>query len=116
MMWAGRNGSWPAAREVFLRTYRNTCKLHEAVATREMLSHRFVTPDRAVQETRFADGTRVVVNFGEKPYTLTTGGRARVLSQNGFVVKGPRIEQAMELVDGEVVTTIEAGSFHYRGR
>jgi hypothetical protein len=55
------------------------------VATSEMLSHRFVTPDRAVQETRFANGTIVLVNFGEKPYTA---GR-RVLQQNGFLIKGP---------------------------
>jgi hypothetical protein len=85
MLWAGRNGSWPGDRETFLRTYRNVSKLHEAVATSEMLSHRFVTPDRAVQETRFANGTIVLVNFGEKPYTA---GR-RVLQQNGFLIKGP---------------------------
>jgi hypothetical protein len=116
MMWAGRNGSWPSAREVFLRTYRNTCKLHEAVATSEMLRHEFVTADRAVQATRFADGTRVLVNFGEKPYTARIDGQAHVLPQNGFVVKGPRIEQSMEMVDGQVVTTIRAGSYRYQGR
>jgi hypothetical protein len=106
MMWAGRNGSWPASREVFLRTYRNTCKLHEAIATKEMLSHDFVTPDRAVQQTRFADGTRVIVNFGDKPYPAAISGKTHVLPQNGFYVKGPRTEQSMELVNGEVVTTI----------
>jgi hypothetical protein len=106
MMWAGRSGSWPAAREVFLRTYRNVCKLHEAVATSEMLSHAFVTQDRAVQETRFADGTRVLVNFGEQPYTAKIGGRTHVLPQNGYWVKGPRIEQSMELVNGAVVSSV----------
>jgi hypothetical protein len=116
MMWAGRNGSWPAEREVFLRTYRNTCKLHEAVAASEMLSHAFVTPDRAVQETRFADGTRVVVNFGEKPYSASIGGRVHVLPQNGWVAQGPRIEQSMEVVNGQAVTRIQAGSYHYDGR
>ncbi len=113
LMWAGRNGSWPAARDVFLSTYRKTCKLNEAVAASEMLSHRFVTADRNVQETRFADGTRVVVNFGEQPYTVRMGGRAHVLPQNGFAVKGPRIEESMELVNGRVRTTIRAGSYHY---
>jgi hypothetical protein len=116
MMWAGPNGSWPSAREVFLRTYRNTCKLHEAIAASEMLSHEFVTPDRAVQQTRFADGTRVLVNFGEKPYTARIGGRVHVLPPNGFVAKGPRIEQSMDLVNGQVVTTIQAGSYRYQGR
>ena len=106
MLYAEPRGSWKLAREVFLRTYRNTSKLHEAVATSEMLSHEFVTADRAVQETRFADGTRVVVNFGEKPYTAKLGGRAYVLPQNGFVAKGPRIEQSMELIDGKAVTNV----------
>jgi hypothetical protein len=116
MMWAGPNGSWTSAREVFLRTYRNTCKLHEAIAASEMLSHEFVTRDRAVQQTRFADGTRVLVNFGEKPYTAGIGGRVHVLPPNGFVAKGPRIEQSMDLVNGQVVTTIQAGSYRYQGR
>jgi Glycosyl hydrolases related to GH101 family, GH129 len=116
MMWAGRNGSWPAARDTFLTTYRNTSKLHETIATAEMLSHAFVTPDRAVQETRFADGTRVLVNFGAQPYTATVAGHAHVLPQNGFFVKGPHIEQSMELIDGRAVTTVHAGAYRYDSR
>jgi hypothetical protein len=37
--------------------------LHEQVGKLEMTEHRLVTPDGAVQETVFADGTRVVANF-----------------------------------------------------
>ena len=116
MMWAGREGSWLSAREVFLRTYRNTCKLQESLATSEMLSHRFVTADRSVQETRFADGTRILVNFGETPYKAEIDGHVHVLPRNGFAVKGPRIEQFMELVNGHMVTTIRAGSYRYEER
>ncbi len=43
-------------------------------ATPEMLSHRWLTPDHAVQETRFGGGVTVTVNFGQKPYTLPGGG------------------------------------------
>ena len=32
LLWANKEGSWQNHREVFLRTYRNTCKLHEAIA------------------------------------------------------------------------------------
>ncbi|MCC6860450.1 MAG: hypothetical protein IT158_17925 [Bryobacterales bacterium] len=106
MMWANQEGSWVKAREVFLRTYRNTSRMHEAVAAAEMLSHEFLTPDRAVQRTRFSDGTEAVVNFGRQPYRVTVGGRSRLLPQNGFAVKGPRIEQSMELVNGKAVTTV----------
>ncbi|MCX6910238.1 MAG: hypothetical protein NTY01_19645 [Verrucomicrobia bacterium] len=58
LMWADKGGSWHKDRAVFLRTYRNTCKLHEALATAELLSHECVTADRAVQRTRFSDGAR----------------------------------------------------------
>ncbi|MCL4393345.1 MAG: glycoside hydrolase, partial [Chloroflexi bacterium] len=110
ILWAGRQGSWETARDVFLRTYRNTCKLHEAIAGTEMISHEFVTPGRAVQRTKFSDGTQVIVNFGEKPYTAKLAGKSYVLPQNGFAVKGPRIEQSLALVNGRPVTTIRPAS------
>lgn len=113
LLWANREGSWHAARDVFLRTYRNTCKLHEVIAGTEMLTHEFVTPDRAVQRTKFSDGTTVIVNFGEKPYTAELNGRKYVLPQNGFAVKGPRIEQSLALIDGKPVTTIRQRGYFF---
>ncbi|MCS6860481.1 MAG: hypothetical protein NZT92_09200 [Abditibacteriales bacterium] len=113
LLWANREGSWHTARDVFLRTYRNTCKLHEVIAGTEMLSHEFVTPDHAVQRTKFSDGTTVIVNFGEKPYTAELGGRKYILPQNGFAVKGPRIEQSLALVDGKPVTTIRQQGYFF---
>jgi hypothetical protein len=113
MMWAGRSGSWPAAKDVFLTTYRNTCKLHEAIAGTEMLTHEFVTKDRAVQRTRFSDGTEVIVNFGERPYSARIGGKSYLLPQNGFAAKGPKIEQSLAVSRGRPVTIIRAGSYHY---
>ena len=86
MMWANAEGSWVKNREMFLRTYRNVCKVHEAVATAEMVSHEFVTADRAVQRTRFSDGTVVVVNFGDREYEAQVGGKRQVLGKNGFAV------------------------------
>jgi hypothetical protein len=106
LMWAGRQGSWPANKETFLTTYRNTCKLHEVIAGKEMMSHEFVTPDRAVQRTRFSDGTLVVVNFGAQPYQARVAGKQYLLPQNGFAVQGPRIRQSLALVNGKAVTTI----------
>lgn len=113
MLWANKEGAWEKARSVFLRTYRNTCKLHEVIAGTEMLSHEFVTRDRAVQRTRFSDGTEAIVNFGRTPYTANLGGKEYVLPESGFVVKGPRIEQSLALVAGRPVTTIRAGDFRY---
>jgi hypothetical protein len=115
MMWANQEGSWVKNREMFLRTYRNVSKVHEALATAELVSHEFVTPDRAVQRTRFSDGTEVVVNFGEKPYAARVGGKRHLLPTNGFAVKGPKVEQYLELVGGRTLVSIRAGAYRYSG-
>lgn len=113
LMWANGEGAWRKDRQAFLRTYRNTCKMHEAVATAELLSHEFVTADRAVQRTRFSDGTEAIVNFGAQPYRAKLAGREYVLPQNGFAVKGPAIEQSLSLVDGRPVTSIRTATFSF---
>jgi hypothetical protein len=43
------------------------------VAMDAMTRHRFVTPDRLVQETEFSSGRGVVVNFGSTPFHLPGG-------------------------------------------
>jgi hypothetical protein len=113
MMWAVKEGGWHRARDIFVRTYRNTCKLHEAIACAEMTNHEFVTSDHAVQRTTFSDGTQVIVNFGSKPQEVELAGRKYVLPQNGFAVKGPRIEQSLVLADGKPVTTIRTSTYEF---
>ncbi|GIV15485.1 MAG: hypothetical protein KatS3mg022_0920 [Armatimonadota bacterium] len=114
LMWLDPRGAWNSDRQRFVRTYRLTSKLHEAVATQEMLSHEFLTPDHAAQRTRFADGTVCVVNFGEQPYTLKVSNQNLVLPRYGFWVKGPRVEQSRVLVNGETVTTVRADGYFFR--
>ncbi|HSV74705.1 MAG TPA: glycoside hydrolase [Chthonomonadales bacterium] len=113
MLWAVPEGSWRQDRERFLRTVSVTSALHRAVATAEMLDHTFLTADRALQRTRFAGGTTVVVNFGSAPRTVAHRGRRVTLPQNGFAVDGPRIEQTRALVGDRVVTTIVSPSAYY---
>jgi len=116
LLWANREGSWHKDRSVFLRTYRNTCKLHEQIAGEEMLIHEFVTPDRDVQRTVFSSGTEVVVNFGAEPREVTLKNEHFVLPQNGFVVRGPKIRQSLTLEDGKTVTLIETPGYFYEER
>jgi len=52
----------------------------------EMLSHRWLTADYAVQETRFAGGVTVTVNFGDKSHRLADGSELPPL---GHRVEGP---------------------------
>jgi hypothetical protein len=114
LLWLDPPGAWNKDRRTFLRTYRLTSKLHEAIATQEMLSHEFLTPDRAVQRTRFADGTVCVVNFGVETYTLKVNNQSIVIPQYGFWVKGPRIEQSRLLRNGTTVTTVRADDYYFR--
>jgi len=104
---------WQKHRERCLQTYRNVCKLHEQIGMDEMLSHEFVTEDRAVQRTRFSSGTVVTVNFGEKTYQVADGSRTLTLPQHGFHVKGPRITQWLALVDGSPATFIETPGYAF---
>lgn len=114
LLWAdARRGSWRDHRDVFLRTYRNTCILHEVIAGTEMLDHEFLTEDRRVQRTTFSDGTWAVVNFGPEPYELAVDNRQWVLPENGFVVKGPSIEQSRVMTSGGIVTTIQGPDFEF---
>ncbi|MBZ5581060.1 MAG: hypothetical protein LAQ30_02440 [Acidobacteriia bacterium] len=46
-------------------------------------------------------------------YAARVGGRNYLLPQNGFAVKGPKIEQWLALVNGRPVTSIRAAGYEY---
>ena len=64
---------WEQNKDRFAQSYKNTCPVVRAVGYSEMTAHRFLTKDRSVQQTRFANGVVVTVNFGEQPFTLPDG-------------------------------------------
>ncbi len=64
---------WRRQRDRFARSYRASCPLVRAVACAEMTDHRFLDPLRDVQQTRFANGVTVTVNFGDQPHQLPDG-------------------------------------------
>jgi hypothetical protein len=57
--------------EEITRTQKYVNEWVRQVAFDEMTNHRFVTPDRQVQESEFSSGKGVVVNFGDEPHTLS---------------------------------------------
>jgi len=65
---------WAEKKARFVQSYENTCPIVRKVATAEMTDHRFLTPDRSVQQTRFANGIEITVNFGATSYALPGGG------------------------------------------
>jgi uncharacterized protein DUF5696 len=50
-----------------------------------MTDHRCLTPDRNVQQTTFANGVTITVNYGETSYRLSSGA---TLKPGGFQVDG----------------------------
>jgi len=76
---------WARYRDRFARSYRATCPVARAVGYSEMRDHRFLGPDRSVQQTVFSNGVTVTVNFGDTPYRLGTG---RILAPGAQDVAG----------------------------
>lgn len=115
LYWVSRpfsfNWNDPELRARLLESYRNTCKLHEVIGFEEMTSFEYVTPERDVQRTRFADGTVVTVNFGDEPYALTDQGQTYQLPQFGFLARGPRIFQYRALAQGRALTEIRKDNY-----
>jgi hypothetical protein len=78
--------AWQAQRERFVESYRTAAAVARATGYAQMLAHRWLTPDHAVQETRFGGGVTVTVNFGPQPYALPGGGELGPLAHR---VDGP---------------------------
>jgi len=64
---------WEEHRERFARSYKMIAPVARATGYSEMLSHAWLTEDHSVQQTRFANGVVVTVNFGDQPYRLADG-------------------------------------------
>jgi hypothetical protein len=64
---------WGEQKDRFAQSYKATCPVARAVGYAEMTDHRFLTPDRSVQQTAFAGGVTVTVNFGDKPFKMADG-------------------------------------------
>ena len=73
-------GFWRENRQRFAESYRTAAPVARRTGYSEMLSHAWLTDDRAVQQTRFADGTVVTVNFGDRPHALPDGSTLAPLS------------------------------------
>ena len=77
------NRQWPDEKERFVRSYQMTSPVARATGYSEMTDHRVLSADRTVQESRFANGTVVTVNFGDVPFTLPGGD---ILPARGYRV------------------------------
>ncbi|MGL4511800.1 MAG: glycoside hydrolase [Lacipirellulaceae bacterium] len=101
---------WDSNRARWLRSYHDTCKWHEVVGFSELLTHEFLTGDRAVQRSEFAGGATVLVNFDESPREAP-GTDGIVLAPRGCLATAPGFRQERLWVDGQTRTAIEARGY-----
>lgn len=76
---------WQQHKERFAQSYKDICPAVRAVGYAEMTDHRFLTPDRDVQQTQFSNGITITVNFGTTPYRLPDG---QMVKPMGYHVSG----------------------------
>jgi len=94
-LFARADGGWAAELHPMDRFVKNTYEilspLNELTARMRMTQHRFLTPDRKVQQSTFgegADAVVVVVNEGREPFTYSSRFSGKVeLSPYGFVAE-----------------------------
>jgi hypothetical protein len=76
---------WETTKARFVSSYQNTCPHVRRVGYQEMTDHRFLTPDRNVQQTRFANGVVITVNFGQADYALSD---KRIIKSMSYLADG----------------------------
>jgi hypothetical protein len=72
---------WNAQQSRFVQSYKNVCPIARTTGYSEMTDHRFLTPDRNVQQTTFANGVRVIVNFSTTPYQTADGQTVKAMDK-----------------------------------
>lgn len=69
-MWMFERATWERDKTRFARNYRDICPLVRRLSLDQMVSHEFLTPDHAIQRTRWKSGVEIIVNLGDAPHTL----------------------------------------------
>jgi autotransporter-associated beta strand protein len=59
----------PGLKEKAVQSIKKVTKVTRQVGTQVMEEHKFLSADGNVQMTRYADGTKVYVNFGDSPFS-----------------------------------------------
>ena len=69
-LWNLDRERWEEYKNTFIESYKNVCPWLQQIGYDELVSHRFVTSDHKVQESVFSSGNKIVVNFGDEPFTF----------------------------------------------
>lgn len=64
---------WDKNRDRFVASYKTAQPVSELTGWSAMTDHRILSKDRLVQQTCFANGVTVTVNFGKQPFVMPDG-------------------------------------------
>jgi hypothetical protein len=82
-----RGGRFGLIDQFIKNTYEVLSPLHRVTALLPMTDHRFVTPDRKVESTRFGTDVEITVNYGPADFSTARA----VLPQYGFLIESPTL-------------------------
>jgi hypothetical protein len=82
-----RGGRFNLTDQFIKNTYEVLSPLGRDTALLPMTDHRFLTPDRKVESTRFGNDVNITVNYGPADYGTPHG----VLPQWGFLIESPAL-------------------------
>lgn len=74
---------WNQIKGHIAESCKTICPIARKLGYTEMLSHAFLTPDHTVQQTRWANGTVITINLGDKVYRTGEGKEVKSL---GYLV------------------------------
>lgn len=80
-LWSLDRDRWEAYKNTFIQSYKTVSPWLQQVAYDEMVSHRFLSPDRKVQETTFSSGRKVMVNFSDEVFRFED----KVITPGSFI-------------------------------
>jgi len=83
--------SWHENRDRFVQSYKKATPVARETGYREMLFHKWLTTDHAVQQCRFAGGVTVTVNFGDSAYVAPD--RSVIPAMSYRMVRNGRVER-----------------------
>lgn len=108
----GTDYCWHKDRARLMRGIHDALPVTHAVAFDALLSHEFLSADKAVQRTRFSSGHAVVVNFSDTPRDYDTGsGDVVMIAPSGFYVSGPAVHQSRLLEEDDIVLRASAPGY-----
>jgi hypothetical protein len=81
---------WDENKDRFAESYKKISPVARAAGYSEMVSHKYLTSDRNVQQTVFSNNITVTVNFSDKSYKMTDG---KTIEPESFFVAGLEKEQ-----------------------